>query len=155
MENEIIIKQSKSDDTVTFQAKGEVEFLEHITRVVLNDLNNNNLENKEPLTKGYDPLKGYIGETLEVENGKSNVPDHFLTGIKEDGGVKKYKCRYICPNCGAKENKYIQKYNEYISCRICNERLSVTWLEDEYTVDHDNYQNFSYAGNFKPFLDKE
>lgn len=151
MENELTIKQNKKVNTVTFQTKGNIDFLEHITRVVISELNNSYVENDQSFVKGYDSQKGYVGETVEINRSDSNVPEHYLTGIKtSESGNKKYKCRYICTHCDTKENKYIEQYSEYILCRICKNKLYVNWVEDNHNVKKDSFNNFAYAGKFLP-----
>lgn len=153
MENEVTIKHN--EDTLTFQAKGEVDFLEHITRVVLSEFNNNYSESEQSFVKAYDSQKGYVGETIEMSKADSNVPEHYLTGVKiSKNGDQRYKCRYICPHCGTKENKYIEKYCEYILCRVCNKKLYVDWVEDNHDAEHDSYKNFAYAGKFLPIFNE-
>ena len=155
MENEIIIKQNTNDNTVTFQAKGEADFLEHITQVVISRFNNGQSESGQSFVKSYDTQRGYVGETVEIDNVNSSVPEHYITGIKTSkNGNKKYKCRYICTHCNAKENKYIEKYTEYILCRVCNQRMYVDWVEDNHNVEYDDFNNFAYAGKFLPRFNK-
>lgn len=155
MENEVIIKKNKNDNTLTFQAKGEVDFLEHITHAVLSEFNNGYSESDPSFIKGYDSQKGYIGETIELSNVDSNVPEHYITGVKvSENGNKRYKCRYICTHCDTKENKYIEKYFEYILCRVCNKKMYVNWVEDNHNAKQDNFNNFAYAGKFLPIFNK-
>lgn len=158
MENEVIINKSEDNNTITFQAKGEVDFLEHITRVVLKEFNNSDNESDHSVVKAYDLQNGYIGETIDInkdDSNNSNVPEHFITGIKHfDDGNEKFRCRYICPECNTKENKYIEKYFEYIYCRSCNNKLYVDWVEDNYNKEHDSFNNFAYAGKYKPIFNE-
>lgn len=153
MENEIVIKQDKTNETLTFQAKGEIEFLENITNLVISNFNNSSEVDQTDFVKAYDPNSGYIGKTVDITKEKKKVPEHFKTGIKKRSDEpEKYKCRYICPKCGTKENKYLYLYSEYMYCRVCNEKLSVTWIADEYNNETDEYNNFAFAGKFQPRL---
>lgn len=155
MNNEVIINQNKNDNIITFQAKGEADFLQNITSLVLNDMSEGIEKKRESLIQSYDSQKGYIGEKLKFYDKNSNIPEHYLTGIKVyDDGSQRYRCRYICPNCNTKENKYIAKYFEYIECRNCNQKLSVDWVEDTHNVEHDIFHNFACAGSFSPKFDK-
>ena len=151
MENEIEIKHDETNDIITFQARGEATFLEDITRMVLYEFHNSKHVTQSSHTKAYDTNKGYIGEEVEITKQDKNVPEFYLTGIKESNSeANRYKCRYICNKCGTKENKYLHKYTEYLYCRVCKERMSVTWVEDEYDTDSDEYNNFAFAGKFRP-----
>lgn len=151
MENEVTIKHDKSNDILTFQAKGEIEFLESITETVISSFTNAKELKDKDFVKAYDVNNGYVGETIEIDSSNKSTPEHYITGIKkENGNQDRYKCRYICPSCGAKENKYLYKYSEYMSCRLCEERIPVTWIEDEYDTEADKYKNYAYAGKYKP-----
>lgn len=151
MENEVTIKHDKTNDILTFQAKGEIDFLENITKTVISKFYKTMDSDQKDLVKAYDVNKGYIGKTIDIDNSKKVTPEHYTTGIKkQDGEQNRYKCRYICPNCGAKENKYLYKYSEYMYCRLCNEKMPVTWMEDYYEAETDKYNNFAFAGKFKP-----
>lgn len=153
MENEVVITRDKTNERLTFQAKGDIDFLESITATVLSEFNDNTINHNSNFVKGYDALNGYIGETVNIAKSDEDVPNHYLTGIKTfEDGSKKYKCRYICSDCGTKENKYLTKYSEYTYCRKCNHRMYVKWVDDEYEEEKDTYNNFAYAGKFKPIF---
>lgn len=152
LENEVTIKRDEKSGIVTFQAKGEIEFLENITNHVIANFTKANDSNANDFVKAYDSNNGYIGKSVDIDKDEKDTPEHYVTGIKRNigGGGNKYKCRYICPNCGTKENKYLDKHSEYMHCRVCNERLSVTWMEDYSNVKTDEFKNFAFAGEFNP-----
>lgn len=155
MKNEIEIKRDELNKVITFQAKGEIDFLENITRTVITEFkkDKNEIEN---FAKAYNGDDGYIGEEIEINDKEKGVPEHYKTGVKKERNQSdKYKCRYICPKCGTKENKYLYKYSEYMYCRVCNERLIVSWIDDEYEEEKDSYNNYAYAGKFKPIFTED
>ncbi|MDW4023717.1 hypothetical protein QI305_12375 [Staphylococcus saprophyticus] len=153
MENEVTIEHDKEHNILTFQAKGEVEFLENITESVISTFTNSSDIEQKDYVKAYDVNTGYIGEEVKIDSSDTSTPEHYITGIKKHKGYEdRYKCRYICSNCGTKENKYLYRYSRYMLCRLCNEKMKVTWIEDKYDVTTDQYKNFAFAGDYNPSL---
>lgn len=68
-----------------------------------------------------------VGEALQKAVAKkSEVPSWWHTGIKvDDGGTKRYRCRYECPACGDKGKRYIPLDTKTIQCRKCEADLKV------------------------------
>lgn len=93
MENQVNITQSLESNTVSFQVKGEESFVERMTETIVKDYigikpKNNNY------TQSYSKYDGYIGQQVNY-NAEDNVPEFYKTGIKDEDGIKRYKCRYI------------------------------------------------------------
>lgn len=145
--NQVVITQSKDDNTITFQATGDASFVEHMTDKAMIDYFNI-VDSLDSHIKSYDKQEGYVGEEIErpISNQESTEPDFFQTGIKGN----RYRCHYICDNCLIKENKYITSGTTYIKCRACGYHLNVSWYDREYGVQTDRFNNFASAGKYVP-----
>ncbi|EZV56806.1 hypothetical protein V074_02727 [Staphylococcus aureus 2010-60-1240-1] len=148
MENQVNITQSLESNTVSFQVKGEESFVERMTETIVKDYIGIKPKNNK-YTQSYSKYDGYIGQQVNY-NEEDNVPEFYKTGIKDEDGIKRYKCRYICDSCNDKGTKYINDYKNMVSCRKCGQGLKVIWHGEEYGEKQDKFNNFASAGNYVP-----
>lgn len=98
-------------------------------------------------------LKALANEQLKVNESEADnqIQDYQKTGIKEIGnGRKRYRLRYICPNCNHKGNHYIPTFAEQVICHECASEMEVRSIQNEYKVKTDEYNNYYYAGVYVP-----
>ena len=146
-ENQVNITQSKDENTLTFQVKGNADFVERMTDKAMAEYFKL-IDTTDSHIKGFDKVEGYIGEGTEytTPSESKDEPDYYQTGIKDN----RFRCHYICSHCQTKENKYINNKEKYIRCRACNSILNVHWYEREYGIKTDRFNNFACAGDYIP-----
>lgn len=96
-----------------------------------------------------------LGEKFEeaMAKKKEEQPEYWKTGIKvDDGGLKRYKCRYQC-SCGKQGNHYIPLKVEEVPCFECDEPLKVelaTGAVDALGIPkRDSYGNYYMAKSYE------
>lgn len=74
-------------------------------------------------------------------------PDHYKSGIIEEEGKKKYKCRLHC-SCGNHKNLYIENTSKNIDCPKCHKVHKVRNAKSEGFPIRDSWGNYFIAGQF-------
>lgn len=160
---EIIIslenKNENEDVVLTFinnQTKGKVEHnLEKLNKEINkhildvdNRLNKNDSSSEKIIdNKGSRKLTKLLGSQGLASD------DNRYTGIKEDkDGKTRYQLRYVCPKCEEKGKHFIPQNTPAVNCHKCNEEMKVKSVEDDYHIQKDVFNNFYYAGLYKPKL---
>lgn len=93
------------------------------------------------------PLKYHSNGYKEEVLLKEEQPEHFKTGIVEDDGIKKYKCRLHC-DCGNHQNVYIDKMSKTVICPNCDKPHQVRDAKESGFPNRDAWGNYYIAGVF-------
>ena len=146
-ESRCIITKDDKAKTTTLQLSGDDRFIEEFLPKLIKEFNL--VSNDSRTLQSYSDRMGYISKEMKSSD---NVPEYFKTGIKEnEDGTKRYKCRYECPNCGNRANRYIKKGTTTITCHQCDYTMNPESVGLE-AIDQDDYQNFYTAGKATPFI---
>lgn len=83
----------------------------------------------------------------ENEGKEDDKPDHYKSGIIEEDGKKKYKCRLHC-ECGTNKNLYMDKTLRTIQCPACSKVHQVRDAKEAGFPTRDGWGNYFIAGKF-------
>jgi hypothetical protein len=92
---------------------------------------------------------GFRENLDELNKTYTNVDDEYITtGIKDRGGVKRYKLYYVCESCGHRGTHYIYPYSAITWCHDCRYEMKVHTAHPT-PMERDSKGNFFRAGNYK------
>lgn len=147
-QNKLTLSKDELNQTLTAQLVGEASFIEEMIPTLIQTFGFK--QNHEPEIKAYNDVTGYISKELkQAPQVQKNQPEHYRTGIirQKDGNL--YKCRYECPSCGNKKNRYIKPSETSVTCHTCHEKMDVTNVGRD-LYDNDSFNNFFVAGLATP-----
>lgn len=97
--------------------------------------------------KEADNIEPSDREPLELDLRYNDQPDYYKTGIIEEDGTKKYKCRMHC-DCGNNQNLYISKDSKKVDCPKCGKVHQKRDAKKQGFPTRDKWGNYFIAGNF-------
>lgn len=123
------------DDYITI-GQAYKEFFKEVDNIEPSD--------REPLELDLRYNEDIITNKLHASN---DQPDYYKTGIIEEGGIKKYKCRMHC-ECGNNQNLYISKDSKKVECPKCGKVHQKRDAKKQGFPARDKWGNYFIAGNF-------
>lgn len=97
--------------------------------------------------KEVDNIEPSDREPLELDLRYNDQPDYYKTGIIEEDGTEKYKCRMHC-ECGNNQNLYINKDSKKVDCPNCGKVHQKRDAKKQGFPARDKWGNYFIAGNF-------
>lgn len=105
--------------------------------------NGNEYPDKKPLD-----LKLKYKENEDVlHTDKENQPDYYKSGIVQENGIDKYKCRLHC-GCGNNQNIYIEGNKKRVTCPNCGKEHVVRNAKEKGFPERDSWGNYFIAGGY-------
>lgn len=96
--------------------------------------------------KDEDEILTHVKKELD-EHYPEPYPDYYKSGIIEEDGKKKYKCRLHC-ECGNNQNLYVETHRKNIDCPNCHKVHQVRNAKNEGFPKRDSWGNYFIAGKF-------
>ncbi|WJZ23576.1 hypothetical protein LIS04_148 [Listeria phage LIS04] len=108
----------------------------------------NSIANAAEFTVGDTTDKRSQTPLSPAQDGGWDVTDPENQGIRYKNGESEpyYRCRYYCPNCSLRSNRYMKLYSKYCVCHQCKTKLEIQAATEEGRGRTSEYQD-SY-GNF-------
>lgn len=84
----------------------------------------------------------------DKENGQDEMTKRF--SVREMNGKKLYQTYYICPKCGDRGKRFLEKGDIFVYCHKCEKRMRVRdAVAGTHGKKQDEYGNFFIAGKYK------
>lgn len=103
------------------------------------------------LPKVNDNRSSFELKDVAFVNKKKDEPDHWETGIKAHGGVKRYRTRYKCDSCENIGNRYVPLEDQYVICHSCGNKIKKIDATTKGFPSRDSWGNFFITKGMIPY----
>ena len=141
-----IFEQVKEFEKIGRAYSSFFEKMNNTEQIAEETIVHNDKEIKEQMIEGLQQA-----EVLkEVYEAVDDQPEWVRTGIKVDeGGRKRFRCRYHCVICSYKGTHYIYEGSTEVKCHSCRMPMPVKAAHPEGFPNQDTHGNFYRAGDYQ------